>query len=87
MAVEVLSSSHSREPFFVRLRRLSVSSRLRRVLRSNSMVLAALVNAQLGNMLQGVFLGFVQIAHQRAGCLGRQAVFVASGPAETESCR
>ena len=38
MAVEVLSSSQSREPFRARLRMDSVSSRLRRVLRSSSMV-------------------------------------------------
>ena len=37
-------------PFFVRLRRLSVSSRLRRVLRSSSMAASALINPQLGDM-------------------------------------
>ena len=37
MGVRVLSSTHSREPFFSPLRRDSVSSRLRRVVQSSSM--------------------------------------------------
>ena len=37
MGVRVLSSTHRRDPFFSRSRRVSVSSRFRRAVRSSSM--------------------------------------------------
>ena len=66
MAVFVLSSTHRRLPFFSLLRRVSVSSRLRRAVRSSSMNWPRSVVFQIVHVGQVGLLRLVQVAQQRA---------------------
>ena len=87
MAVFVLSSTHRRLPFFSPPRRVSVSSRLRRAVRSSSMKRSLLIVAQGGKIAQVGALRLVKIVehaayrHGRPRRSGRRPGETASGSA------
>ncbi len=64
MAVLVLSSTHSREPFLSLERMVEVSSRVCRAVRSSSMNWPGGVVGKVGDVAQVGLLGLIQVGEQ-----------------------